>query len=1122
MTNAILTVSPLLAPPRGSTGTGLDQLIAWDGSDGGLAGANPAGAIAEGIAAANGLNHLLIDGLSALGLLNKEVLTSADIVALNTWVRSSPTRLAAFIALHGDDANGVATGFHQIQGNGGQRRFGGQALIDTIQDGIYHFGFALSADGSRFTNEDGDANALISDVSRWLTALKTDLATTGTGLDRIVETIVGDPGLADSITWPQIKGGAMAANGLNGLISAGIDALKAAGAADADPTRLSRDEVLWINAWIRANPTRYASFSALHGDDENGVETGYHLVQNDGGQTTLFGKNAINTVFDGIYHIGFALTADGRFVNEDGNANAKVSDVAEWISYYYGDPSTTGTGLDRLTDWMHFDPGLAKRTSATNINDGLAAADGILHLYLDAINATGVNSDGWITKSDLRLINNWIRSHRFNEFIALHGDDETDGTESGFHKIQNNGGSTQFFGKNLINTVADGMFHIGFEIQGDNFLNEDGNKNQSLGDVSSWVNYFLNDVQLVIGTNTGDLLVGSEGRDQLVGNSGNDQLQGGSGSDLLDGGWGMDSVFGGSGNDLLDGGYDNDLLDGGEDGDTYLVRGAGPSWIAGVPYTFEGYDSYADSGLSGTDRILALGNGPVDIGLLSFGPASGIEVIENTTTIDNGSGSTNPALVRLLGNWQANLLDFSAVSFLGGAFLIDGGSGDDTIKGSNTADDIHGAGGDDLLDGGGGGDTYLVRGAGPSWIAGVPYTFEGYDSYADSGLSGTDRILALGNGPVDIGLLSFGPASGIEVIENTTTIDNGSGSTNPALVRLLGNWQANLLDFSAVSFVGGPFRCELGDGNDSFIGAATPDDVWGGSGNDRLSTGAGNDRLNGGGGKDTLDGGAGSDTYEVSGTLASAFGGYDTYADSGSGAGEVDCIVAAPGSGAVDIGLTAFSTSNGIEVIDASTTAGAVRLLGDANANSFNFTGISLIGSNLCIDLGAGNDIVIGSAAADRILGGAGNDNVTGAGGDDALQGGAGLDILTGGGGADSFAYTTLTDGVLGGTGTAPLFERVTDFVIGQDNFDVSTVPPAGSFKNLGAVSYLTTSAITSLLSTSNFQANGAATFTYGSRTFIAFNNSSAGFSASTDAIIEMTGYSFAAGFNSLNQISII
>jgi len=985
MTNAILTVSPLLAPPRGSTGTGLDQLIAWDGSDGGLAGANPAGAIAEGIAAANGLNHLLIDGLSALGLLNKEVLTSADIVALNTWVRSSPTRLAAFIALHGDDANGVATGFHQIQGNGGQRRFGGQALIDTIQDGIYHFGFALSADGSRFTNEDGDANALISDVARWLTALKTDLATTGTGLDRIVETIVGDPGLADSITWPQIKGGAMAANGLNGLISAGIDALKAAGAADADPTRLSRDEVLWINAWIRANPTRYASFSALHGDDENGVETGYHLVQNDGGQTTLFGKNAINTVFDGICHIGFALTADGRFVNEDGNANAKVSDVAEWISYYYGDPSTTGTGLDRLTDWMHFDPGLAKRTSATNINDGLAAADGILHLYLDAINATGVNSDGWITKSDLRLINNWIRSHRFNEFIALHGDDEADGTESGFHKIQNNGGSTQFFGKNLINTVADGMFHIGCEIQGDNFLNEDGNKNQSLGDVSSWVNYFLNDVQLVIGTNTGDLLVGSEGRDQLVGNSGNDQLQGGSGSDLLDGGWGMDSVFGGSGNDLLDGGYDNDLLDGGEDGDTYLVRGAGPSWIAGVPYTFEGYDSYADSGLSGTDRILALGNGPVDIGLLSFGPASGIEVIENTTTIDNGSGSTNPALVRLLGNWQANLLDFSAVSF-----------------------------------------------------------------------------------------------------------------------------------------VGGPFRCELGDGNDSFIGAATPDDVWGGSGNDRLSTGAGNDRLNGGGGKDTLDGGAGSDTYEVSGTLASAFGGYDTYADSGSGAGEVDCIVAAPGSGAVDIGLTAFSTSNGIEVIDASTTAGAVRLLGDANANSFNFTGISLIGSNLCIDLGAGNDIVIGSAAADRILGGAGNDNVTGAGGDDALQGGAGLDILTGGGGADSFAYTTLTDGVLGGTGTAPLFERVTDFVIGQDNFDVSTVPPAGSFKNLGAVSYLTTSAITSLLSTSNFQANGAATFTYGSRTFIAFNNSSAGFSASTDAIIEMTGYSFAAGFNSLNQISII
>lgn len=235
-------------------------------------------------------------------------------------------------------------------------------------------------------------------------------------------------------------------------------------------------------------------------------------------------------------------------------------------------------------------------------------------------------------------------------------------------------------------------------------------------------------------------------------------------------------------------------------------------------------------------------------------------------------------------------------------------------------------------------------------------------------------------------------------------------------------------------------------------------------------------------------------------------------------------VVAASGSATVDIGLTAFSSTNGIEVIDASATSGPVRLLGDANANLFNFTGVNLIGSNLSIHLGAGNDTAIGSAAADRLLGGTGTgtDNLNGAGGDDAIQGGGGLDVLTGGSGSDSFGYTTLTDAVIGGTGAAPLFERINDFVIGQDNFDVSTVPVAGSFRTLGAVNDLTASAIGILLNANTFQANGAATFSYGSRTFIAFNNATAGFSSTTDAIVEITGCSYAAGFNSLSQISIV
>ena len=37
---------------------------------------------------------------------------------------------------------------------------------------------------------------------------------------------------------------------------------------------------------------------ALHGDDETAEETGYHLVQNDGANTTMFGKNLVNAVAD--------------------------------------------------------------------------------------------------------------------------------------------------------------------------------------------------------------------------------------------------------------------------------------------------------------------------------------------------------------------------------------------------------------------------------------------------------------------------------------------------------------------------------------------------------------------------------------------------------------------------------------------------------------------------------------------------------------------------------------------------------------------------------------------------------------------------------------------------------
>ncbi|MFN9630187.1 MAG: bluetail domain-containing putative surface protein, partial [Cyanobacteriota bacterium] len=688
---------PYWGQPSGGSGSGLDQVIGWIARDPGLAGNSEASAIAEGITAADALNQLLITGLQAIGSLDDVVLDSDDVRRLSEWLRADAARESSFKTFYGDDENGVSTGFHAIQNDGANQQFRGPNLVDTILDGIYHFGFDINAN-HQFVNEDGNANAAIVDVASWLTALKTDLATTNTNLDRATEFIISDQGLAATIGWPQMAAGATAANNLNGLILEGLEALQASGEADADPSRIRAADVRWISQWIKTDSSRRDFFITNHGDDENGVETGFHLVQNNGGNGALFGKNLVNTVLDGIYHIGFEINADNRFQNEDGAANAKVSDVADWLTYFYSDPSTSGTGLDRIVDTIKLDRGLSKNTSAADINSGAEAANGLNLLILRALAGTGVYGDHWVTRSDLLAINQWIQAYEYPLFLQLHGDDEN-GVETGFHLVQSDGAETQYFGSNLINTVADGIYHIGFMIDGDNFENEDGDTNASLSDVSAWLNYFIGSRRVTFATWNADVFIGNDEGEQVVAYGGNDSIFAAGGDDFLDGGWGCDSLLGGEGDDILEGSYDNDLLDGGTGSDIYEVSGAGPEWVSGVPYTFQGYDTYSDTGAAGEiDSLVATGSGAVDIGLTKFGSSSGIEQIVN--------GTSGGAQVRLLGDWYGSVLDFGGVSFVGGNFVLDGGEGNDTVLGGALSDRLRGGVGCDVLTGGAGDDRY--------------------------------------------------------------------------------------------------------------------------------------------------------------------------------------------------------------------------------------------------------------------------------------------------------------------------------------------------------------------------------------------------------------------------------
>ena len=110
------------------------------------------------------------------------------------------------------------------------------------------------------------------------------------------------------------------------------------------------------------------------------------------------------------------------------------------------------------------------------------------------------------------------------------------------------------------------------------------------------------------------------------------------------------------------------------------------------------------------------------------------------------------------------MLDFSATTLVGSNFQINGDWGNDTITGTGGNDIIIGGREQDSLNGGNGSDDYRVQGylSDDSW-----WTFEGYDTYADNGTTGSDRIVALRDGNVDIGLTTFTATSGIEIIDGT-------------------------------------------------------------------------------------------------------------------------------------------------------------------------------------------------------------------------------------------------------------------------------------------------------------------------------------------------------------------
>ena len=353
--------------------------------------------------------------------------------------------------------------------------------------------------------------------------------------------------------------------------------------------------------------------------------------------------------------------------------------------------TATSTALESIIEALKADTGLAAGTTLAEFNAGIAAARKLNEVLGEAIEHFGYNADKVITPEELMEISNYVRATPLLHYYFLmgHGNDEGN-TETGFHKLQNDGGNLTFQGRNMVDTVIDAIYHYGEEYFDGRFVNEDGNQNEEVADVAGWINYFLNGRNIVFGTNTDDMMGSgdyslavaaasneifqagagndkiwaSAGRDKVYCGVGDDEAGGGTGNDVIWGDAGVDHIYGDEGNDRLMGGDDDDIIGGGTGNDII-------------------------SGDAGNDEIWGdLGDDLIDGGV-------GNDIIgggEGLNTLKGGDGNDN-----IHGGNDRD--------------VVDGGSGRDTIYGGGWSDRIMGGDGNDDLAGGDGADR-LIGGKG--------------------------------------------------------------------------------------------------------------------------------------------------------------------------------------------------------------------------------------------------------------------------------------------------------------------------------------------------------------------------------------------------------------------------
>jgi len=222
----------------------------------------------------------------------------------------------------------------------------------------------------------------------------------------------------------------------------------------------------------------------------------------------------------------------------------------------------------------------------------------------------------------------------------------------------------------------------------------------------------------ITAANVDTLIHGGDGRDRVYGGSGNDTIYGDGGNDVLSGYDGNDVIYGGDGDDFLTGNGGTDVIYGGAGNDTLAANIGGPGQIVSGGTGDDSIDAVSDE-----DVLYNLGDGHDQIhsalGVTDLRLGSGITLDDLSFSVQGTSlridiagaqaGSITVTDIELYGlsglyfadssslTWQ-DMLDLAG--WVPPGPVLTGTSGDDTLVGIGTTQEIYGLEGDDTITGG--------------------------------------------------------------------------------------------------------------------------------------------------------------------------------------------------------------------------------------------------------------------------------------------------------------------------------------------------------------------------------------------------------------------------------------